>query len=431
MLFGRENFSKKNQGKFLLGYEIAGSHVQISYKKVGEKESQTLSVVAGAEEYNIPFVLFYSSATNLWYFGKEAMERKKEEEGAYFSSLMELVSSKEEIRVGEEEYRTCALLALFIKRSLSLLTLAAPIEQIAACMFTVEGLDQKRVEKLRETVEYLQLPEIEFHFMSKEESFFYYNLHTEMELWKNNVFLYEMGEKHLISYCLGLNRSTSPVVTLIEKKEYPFLKRTIPTTREEKEEQDEFFLTYLKEDMKDRIVSCVYLIGEGFLGEWYQKSIRYLCSKRRVFLGNNLYSKGACEGLSEWLMPSELTKKFVYLGEDKLLANIGLLVLSGEKEAYLPILDGGNSWYESRGEWDFILEKEHRLRFRITPLNGKNIVYSEILLHGLDLQLAPYCRIHMEVFMETREKMVIRIWEKGFGEFFPSSGQYWEERITI
>lgn len=431
MLFGRENFSKKNQGKFLLGYEIGCSHVQISYKKVGEKDPQTLSVVAGAEEYNIPLVLFQSKITKLWYFGKEAVEKAKQEEGNLLSGLWDLVCSKEEIILEEEKYRTCALLALFIKRSFSLLSMIAPLDTVAACMFTMEGLNEKKIGKLRETIEYLQLPEIEFHFMGKEESFFYYNLHTEMELWKNNVYLYEMGEKHLVSYCLGLNRNTSPIVTLIEKKEYPFLKRASSITIEEREEQDGFFLTYLKEDMKDKTVSCVYLIGEGFLGEWYQKSIRFLCTKRRVFLGNNLYSKGACLGLSEWLMPSDLSKKFVYLGDDKLMANVGLLVLSREKEAYLPILDGGNSWYESKGEWDLILEKEHRLRFRITPLNGKNVVYSEILLHGLTLHPSAYCRIHMEVYMESREKMVIKIWEKGFGEFFPSSGQYWEERITI
>lgn len=431
MLFGKDSFLKKNQGKFLLGYEIGSSYVQISYMKVGEKEPSTLSMLAGMEEYNIPFFLFRAEETGVWYFGKEAKEKQKEIKGHGVGNLMELACSREEYTLGQETYETVALLALFIKRSFSLLSMEVPLERIAACTFTMNLEDEERVRILRDMVDYLQLKQIEFHFMGKEESFFYYNLHTEKELWKNQVMLYEMDQDHLSSYRLYLNRNTSPIVTLIQEKQYPSFKRKSVTTPEEKEERDQRFLGYLEKDMEEGIVSTVYLIGNGFLGEWYQKSVRYLCRKRRVFLGNNLFSKGACYGLSDQLLPGEEYKGYVYLGNDKLVANVGLLVLQRGKEVYLPILDGGTSWYECEKSWDFIMEKENKLRFRITPLDGKNIVYSEVVLHGLDLKYYNYCRVHMEVFMESRNQMIVKIWEKGFGEFNPSLGQYWEETIEL
>ena len=52
-------------------------------------------------------------------------------------------------------------------------------------------------------------------------------------------------------------------------------------------------------------------------------------------------------------------------------------------------------------------------------------------LHGLQMQKTPYCRIHVEGYMETPNQLKLKIWDKGFGEFYPSSGQYWEEIITL
>ena len=217
-------------------------------------------------------------------------------------------------------------------------------------MFTVEKPDQKTVEVLRQMVEFLQMPQVLIQFMGKEESFFYYNLHTDPSLWNNRVYLYEMQDNYLQSYNLSLNRQTKPVVTLIEKNEYeefPIYENEEPT-KEEKEIRDQIFLDYITEDMEEKIVSTVYLIGDGFLGEWYQKSVRFLCGKRRVFLGNNLYSKGACYALLDKMEPTELSGSYVYLGTDKVKANVGMEMIRQGAPSYLAILDGGSSWYDCK-----------------------------------------------------------------------------------
>ena len=433
MLFGRDSFRKKNMGKYIIGYELAKDHVQISYLKIGEKEPETFSIVAGQEEYNIPFALYKQEDKNLWYIGKEALNKQQEMGGILITDLLENAWNQEMTEVNLETYDSSALLALFIKRSLSYLSFVAPITKIAAIMFTVENLDQRTVDILRQMVEYLQMPQVLIQFMGKEESFFYFNLHTDMTLWKNQVYLYEMEDNQLKSYHLSLNRQTKPIVTLIEKIEYKELPvfEEGPRTEQEKAFLDQMFLECIMSDMENKIVSTVYLIGEGFHGEWYQKSIRFLCSKRRVFLGNNLYSKGACYALLDKMEPTELSASYVYLGTDKLKANVGMEILRQGTPSYFAILDGGNSWYDSRNEWDMILEEDNRLIFKIIPLNGKNVAQTEIILHGLQNGKSPLCRIHAESYMETPTRMKLKFWEKGFGEFYPSLGQYWEETIEL
>lgn len=433
MLFGKDSFRKKNIGKYIIGYELGKKHVQISYLKIGDKEPETFSTVAGQEQYNIPFVMYKQEDKNLWYIGKEALAKYEEMGGVLLTDLLENAYRQETTEVNLETYDSAALLALFVKRSLSYLSFVAPVEKQAAIMFTVETLNQKTVEVLREMVEYLQMPQVLIQFMGKEESFFYYNLHTDPSLWANRVYMYEMQENKLQSYQLYLNRQTKPVVTLIEKKEYeefPMYENEEPTG-EEKEVRDQIFLEYVTEDMEEKIVSTVYLIGDGFFGEWYQKSVRFLCGKRRVFLGNNLYSKGACFALLDKMEPTELSVSYVYLGTDKVKANVGMELIRQGAPSYLAILDGGSSWYDCKKEWDMILEGDNRLVFRITPLDGKNTTRAEIVLHGLLMNKSPLCRIRAEGYMENPTTLKLKFREMGFGEFYPSQGQYWEETIEL
>lgn len=431
MLFGKDSFRKKNIGKYVIGYEMGSEYAQISYLKIGEKEPQTLSLVAGQEEYNIPFVLYQQTDKPLWHIGKEALEKQQEMGGILLTDLLQSACERTSICVNAETYDPCALLALFVKRSFAYLSFVAPLERVAAIMFTVETLDAKTVEALRRMAEFLQRPQIVIQFMGKEESFFYYNLHTDPSLWKHKVFLYEMEKNKLQSYELSVNRQTKPMVTLIEKKEYEAfpLSQASTMTKEEADFWDELFWKELQEDMEGKIVSTIYLIGDGFQGGWYRRSVRYLCAKRRVFLGNNLYSKGACYGLLDQLEPGELAQAYVYLGTDKLKANVGMEILRYGKPSYLAVMDGGNSWYDSKKEWDMILEEEEKLLFIITPLNGKNISRIQIVLHGLLTGKVSLCRVHAESCMETPTRMKLKFWDRGFGEFFPSRGLYWEETI--
>ena len=87
MLFGKDSFRKKNIGKYMIGYELGEQHVQMSYLKIGEKEPQTLSMVAGQEQYNIPFVLYKQEEKDLWYIGKEALAKHKEHGGILLMCL--------------------------------------------------------------------------------------------------------------------------------------------------------------------------------------------------------------------------------------------------------------------------------------------------------------------------------------------------------
>ena len=73
--------------------------------------------------------------------------------------------------VGESEYDPIALLTLFIKRSLSLLSMELKLDMVEAIMFTTKSLDHRMVQVLNAVTNALELKTSNIFYQSHEESF--------------------------------------------------------------------------------------------------------------------------------------------------------------------------------------------------------------------------------------------------------------------
>ena len=162
-----------------------------------------------------------------------------------------------------------------------------------------------------------------------------------------------------------------------------------------------------------------------------KESLRFLCQGRRVFKGNNLYSKGACLGIREKLHPSDAGKGMVYLGEEKLKANIGMQVRRRGEESYYALLDAGVNWFDASKECEFLLEGDASFELRVTPLNGKEIKLVEIILDGLQIPQEGFVRIHMDLRLKNENTVVLSLQDVGFGELLESSGRSWTEEFCV
>ena len=159
--------------------------------------------------------------------------------------------------------------------------------------------------------------------------------------------------------------------------------------------------------------------------------MKYMCVNRRVFAGNNLYSKGACYGMLEKLSPSEIGNAHLYLGKDKLKANVGMDVLRRGQESYLALLDAGGNWYDAKAEVEFIMPEDNKLTFKISSLIGSKVSNATMELDGMVEREPGTIRMNlqMEMLSDTVVHVVVR--DLGFGEFFPSTNQIWEKEIVL
>ncbi len=436
MFLERKEKEKLHTGSVLVGYDLGDDYSQISYCLYGKEDVDTVAAVAGTKQYNIPTMLCKRAGVNQWFYGRDAVKNADEEGMFPVGRLVSLARGGDMIELDGESYDPVALLTLFLRRSMSIMSFVATADKIDAIMFTVDEPDDRMVEVLSRAAANLGLKTNRICFQSHTESFYYFMLHQPPELWMYQVLACEYAGRRLRTWRMECNKRTTPIVVLIGEQDYEMPELSGGAEEEQAGQEvyrqaDRTFLGILRKLCEGRIVSSAYLLGDGFKSEWNKESLQFLCHNRRVFQGNNLFSKGACYGLQEKFAPSETGKKYVFLGRDKLKANIGMNVLRQGKESYYALLDAGENWYEAAKECEFLLAEDRELTFVITPLNGKDIERKSMRLAGQEADGAPYTRYRLEMSMSGPETVRAVVTDLGFGEFFPASGQVWEECLEL
>lgn len=430
-----------NNGRMIVGYDLGNEFCQISFAVSGSSEIETLSQVAGAQAYNIPTVLCKRYGTNQWLYGREALRSAGEQEGILVENLLSMALVGELVVIEGESFDPVALLAIFFKRSLGLLPQAGT--KLGAIMITCSSLDTRVVEVLTRVVEGSRLKAGRIAFQSYEESFYSYMIRQPRELWSHDAVLFHYRRGGIWSQRMESNRRTTPIVTFIEERKHPFPEYALPLrgeedgernlTPERQEELETAFFKIAREACEKGNVGSVFLIGDGFAGDWMKDSLRFLCRGRRVFQGNNLFSKGACCGMQERIEPSEMGSTHVFLGGDRLKSNIGMRVFRQGEESYCALLDAGANWYETEQEMEIYLQDGNELALQITPLvrsgaDDRNGRLVRIVLEGLPGNIA---RLKTRFSMKEENRLAVEVRDLGFGGFRPSSGRVWKEEIEI
>lgn len=423
--------------KLIVGYDLGNEYSQISFAVSESEEPQTLSQVAGAQVYNIPTALYKRRGTNQWLYGREALKADSGE-GVLVENLFSMALGREPVVIDGESFDPVALLALFFRRSLGLLPQTGA--RLTALMLTCATLNRESVEVLTRMVEGAQLKADRIAVQSYEESFYSYMLRQQGELRTNDTALFDYRKGGIRLMRMECNRRTTPIVVFVKGKDYEFPEDAIPRWGEDEvlkeinpermHELDAAFLEIAREVCRESAVGSVFLIGDGFGQDWMKESLRFLCKGRRVFQGNNLFSKGACFGMQERILPGEAGKTHVFLGNDKLKANIGMRVFRQGEESYYALLDAGENWYEAEQNVELYLQEGQELALTITPLaesQGHSRLV-RIILEGLPGSVS---RLAARFFLKAEDRLSVEVKDLGFGEFRASSGRVWKEEIDI
>lgn len=421
-----QNDVRKRNSDYAVGLDLTDTFTQVSVGPVDSDEVETISIVPGQTNFLIPTALFKRSEVNQWFAGKEAL-KYKDGEGYFVDRLISKARKGEEILVGNESFRPSALLALYLKRVLTLVNMVTSINNVVSLMITVDILDSGLISILAEAVKSLGLKAKEVHFQSHMESFYNYMLYQPRELWNRDVLLLDGTGEYIKSLRMECNKNTTPIVAFIDSHENLKLSTEDTSSAEYPSE----FNSFVESVMEGHMISSVYLIGDIYKEEWCKDGVTALCRKGRVFQGNNLFSKGACYGAKNKIQPSIISSGYVFLGNDKLKSNIGMNVKRRGEDSYLAILDGGVNWFDVNKECEIILNQGNRLTFVVTPLTGKNPEMVDITLVDLPKRPPKTTRLRLSITMESENRMAVTITDLGFGELYPSANIVWNEVISV
>ncbi|MCR5503913.1 MAG: hypothetical protein K6F53_12995 [Lachnospiraceae bacterium] len=432
MITVKDSIIRKSGTRLVIGYDLRPSFAQISYLTGKDAEPETIPYLAGTEQYDIPAVLARRKDNGQWLYGKEA-EDAPEEEVFRVRDLLSKAERGEEIPVGEEKFDPVALLSLFVRRSLGLLAAAGIPDHFDSFMFTVENLTPRTVEVLGRVKAAISGNPESITCQSHMESFYHYMMHRDPELLQGGAMCFEL-EPHLKTMHFTVNLHTVPKVCMIEKAEYPeftrFLKPDPPVS--EKNRKDSAFADLLRGSVfPGKDLRSVYLLGDGFSGEWMSESLKVLCARKRAFQGSNLFGKGAAFAALERLSEPEENPEYVYLGEDKLKSNIGLYVKERGEDSYFAALDAGENWFEAKKDFQMILTGGSEIEFFVTPMTGTGAKRRIISLEGLPEREKKTTMLLFHLEMTDAHTLNVDIEDLGFGEIVKASGLAWSHSIKV
>lgn len=408
----------KVEGVFY-GIDLGNKNTIVSFYRSSMREPGSVSTVMGSEEYQIPTAISKRNGLDQWFYGKNAKTYASEGKAKEAENLLENAISNKDYNIDGVVYSARDLLALFIKNILEMSGQPYTKASVQKLVITVPNLSMEVAELCSVITGKLKIPQDRLILLDHMECFYYYALNQQPGTFLHDVLLIDADRQDIHYSFLTLDKGTKPITVNLSEGTEKLVDRR----------RDIAFLDVLKNLLESRQVSSVYLVGDGFDGGWMQKSMEYLLQNRRVFIGKNLYSKGACfagnaksEG-SNW--------NYVYIGDNELKLNVSLKIDDGSKMQFITLLNAGENWFQSQGDCEVILMGTPEVEFWIQKPESRKANVEKLYLEGLPNREDRTTRLRINALAKSDREVSITIKDLGFGEIAPSSEKSWTHIVRL
>lgn len=411
---------KKAKDSIFIGIDFGKDNTLISYYKAGMSEPDTVSTIVGKENFLIPTVLAKRKGLGQWYFGLEAEKEIESETAIPAKDFYEKALKDDKIFMESEVFEARDLLAIFIKKILNLPSfLLDENPSIKAITICTENVNMLVTETFSSIASKIGVTAQKLFVIDRSEGFYYYVLSQQADIYRKDVLLFNLSNVVLTHTVLHIDISTRPrLVDLVTEGDGPL----------SGSDKDREFDDVLSRILPENDVSSVYLVGDGFEGDWMQESLNHLLKTRRVFVGKNLYSKGAC--IASLVKTGEKEWPFVYIGDNELKINVSLKTYDKNEIGFTPLLSAGDNWYEAKGETEVILDGEPSVECWVQRPESRKADIIEITLNDFPKRENRTSRLRITASCLSDTRVKISIMDLGFGEITPATNKVWEHEIS-
>lgn len=415
--------------KLIVGYDLCDDFTQISCFSYKSMEAITIGLRED-EDYNpIPTALCVKTETKQWLYGEEALACAANGAGILVDHLLSKLRGGEETEIYNQKFSPEALLEKFIRKTLHLIKDHFPTEPISKIVVTIQGYDPMIADRIYSTLALLGIEKDRAVVMSHADAYLYYALCQDKSLWMNDVGLFDYDEEGLKFYQIRLNRRVRPIIAELSKKDFSDMLN--PGIKELDSRSKAYaFENIANTVLYKQLITTLYLTGRGFEGAWPDQVITNLCVGRRVFFGQNLYTKGACYAAKE-LFGDKSLEDILLLNDDMISSYISVKVYKDTAFTELPLAKAGEIWYEINKSIEVIMEGSAILEIVLNNIMTREVIRERMTLTGLPERPDRMTRLKINLTCRDKSKAVVTVTDLGFGEFYPESGQRMEYTIDI
>lgn len=412
-----------------LGLDICKKHIQLSYFREDKQEPESIYQLNNTETYQLPNVLFYSTEEQKWYAGNSVSGVRFQKQGIMVEDVISNIDSEDTVVVEDKTYRYRELALLLLKNQIEEFLNRSEeyeLKGLTVCLETYHPMLKKVLEELQQE---LQLPKEHFYIMSHENAFFQYVMNQDENLRTNSVAMFEYGTEGM-EYCrIDKKHQGNKKIFRIVKSD---MRKEVPYTMlfEDVEVLDKHFAALAREKMRETYISTIYLTGPGFNDKWIEEATKVLCDGRRVFMGQNIYTKGACYHAK--FGAYEMQSDSILCTDGSIPFDIGVNVGDiDEKIRFCPIAIGGQEWYNMKGKVTLFLDDTNRIDMIYRDKITKEIQKEIIEIHGLPKRPPKTTKLSLEVEMFDEKHGAIVIRDVGFGKLYPTTNKIYRKEFCI
>lgn len=418
------------QQRIVVGMDIGDDFTQIAIQKTKEEEPLSLSPITGGSRYLIPTVIGKKKDVGQWSYGEEVLKN------TYVIKCSKLLSKalhSETVYLDGTEYLCIDLLALYLKKVLSLGARYGYQKETGFLVVATSNPDFNTKKLLTIIFDKIGIPNDHFEVISHNQALGHYVMAKTNEQDQHDVLLYEYWAQQLIGRYLKVHTHHSPI--LIEPQEviYDDFQKQLEThydfTIDERNGlMDQMLLDIVEQDLKKGSVSTCFLVGEGFQQEWMKKSLLRIATGRKAYIGNNLYTKGACYA-SYYQDQDE--KRYILIDSSISQYNFYVKARNKGEYQYITLLSAGRNILNSKGKLDFILEQEEQIEVEISNLFGNKLEAIIIPLKTILPYHSRKRRVCLEIECLDADIYEINLIDCGFGTEVTPLGNIWKKQISL
>lgn len=414
---------------FVVGIDLGNEYSQVCYYNFVTGEPESVTFQATEEAFRVPAVVLKErNKEQGWMAGELALSCNLLGEGTLFEHLLDALKQKEAIVRENITVMPEQLMQVYLTFLLqSAVRAFGKEEQLDKLCITLADYDIDLLKGIDAALRLMGIPEEKVVFSSHIEAYVYYALSQRAELWKNDNILFDYGRDGL--FCCRMatvpDRGRRIVMTRISD-----LRDKVPYTTD-MDKLEELLLYSAQKEFDKKTISTVYLTGEGFGGDFEcERFISYLCNRRRVFAGQNLYAKGACYQAYE-MSAGDNFKDFIIGCNERITTGIEMKICDRGVDKILRLVRPGINWYKAGCSYDFIVDDCNVIELFLSPVDSKDKQLVKISLADLPVRENKASRITLTLDFTSDTRCHLTITDRGFGEFVKSSGKVITEDILL
>lgn len=417
--------------KLLVGFDLCNDFSQISCYNRKSFEPESICYTDDDTKYMIPTVLAVRKDTKEWLFGEDAIAKVKLDQAVLIDQLVDRICKREDFYVFDVKISPEAVLEKYFRKCLSLLKRYYPNDMVAKLVVTIPILDLNLIKTIYKALEALALEKDRVSIQSHKQSAVNFAMSQNRDLWMNDVGVFDFEENGLQYYQLKINRKHVPMtITVTHKDLSDTLSYDLLEDLDDKESLSYIFENLAKSVLYKQLVTTLYMTGKGFEGTWADEVFKHLCAGRRVFKGQNLYTKGACY-YARQLSGDGRAEDFIYLTEEMIASSIGITLYKDARLNEYTLVKAGALWYEASCEVRLILDDMDEIIISVQDLYSKEVHKHEISLAALEKRPPKMTRIELRITFDDPNTCIVTVKDMGFGEYFPSTNQVIEQTIML